>query len=164
MKKDAQIKLYSEGGLKEKLSLIIASCFFTGYLPIAPGTWGSAFTAIIVYFLIPTQGFAFLVICLAVFAAGVIATNIMERYDGTQDDSKIVIDEALGILLAVAFLPKIPMLYLAAFIIFRIFDIAKPPPIKQVDKNLRGGIGVMLDDVIAGIFTNIVLRVILVLI
>jgi len=56
------------------------------------------------------------------------------------------------------------MLYLAAFIIFRIFDIVKPPPIKQIDKNLRGGIGVMLDDVIAGIFTNIVLRVILVLI
>jgi len=50
MKKNTQIKLYSEGGLKEKLSLIIASYFFTGYLPLAPGTWGSAFTAIIVYF------------------------------------------------------------------------------------------------------------------
>jgi len=145
---------------KEKLAFMIASFFFVGYLPLAPGTWGSIAGFFLYYFLIPTTGIYFLPVCLLIFALGLLASEILERFTSVHDDNKIVIDEFLGFAISVAFLPKKIVLFLAALVIFRIFDISKPQPIKYIDEKVKGGFGVMLDDIVAGIFTNIIVRLI----
>lgn len=154
-----KIKLYSEGGIKEKVSLLLASCLFTGFLPLAPGTWGSAFMALLTYFIIPTQGIFILIFLVLLFAVGVVTSNILEKYDGIRDNPKIVIDEALGFALSVAFLPKKWLVFVLAFIVFRILDIWKPYPIRYIDKKVKSGFGVMLDDIVAGVFTNLIIRI-----
>ena len=75
-----------------------------------------------------------------------------------KDSGHIVIDEFCGYLTAVLFIPKTPAWLIAAFILFRIFDIFKPPPIRKVERLIPGGAGIMLDDILAGIYANICLQ------
>jgi phosphatidylglycerophosphatase A len=77
---------------------------------------------------------------------------------GQHDSRRIVIDEIAGYLVAVAYLPPSPLVLLAAFLIFRFFDVVKPYPASWVDRNLPGGAGVVLDDVVAGLYSNLVLH------
>jgi phosphatidylglycerophosphatase A len=159
--REANLKLYSEAQSGVKISLMIATCLYAGFLPLAPGTWGSAFAFALFYlFPIPVSGWFVLIICFALFVAGIIASETLQRYDGIYDNPKVVIDEFLGFIIAVAFLPKNLIVFILAFVIFRILDIWKPAPISYVEKNVKGGLGVMLDDIIAGVFTNIILRII----
>ncbi|MBI3592707.1 MAG: phosphatidylglycerophosphatase A, partial [Nitrospirae bacterium] len=85
--------------------------------------------------------------------------HAVEKNTGIKDSKHIVIDEFVGYLASVAFLPLTAGYIVAAFFLFRFFDILKPPPIRNVEKKFHGGLGIMLDDLLAGIFTNIILQI-----
>ncbi|TAM41820.1 phosphatidylglycerophosphatase A [bacterium] len=136
------------------------SFFFIGYLPLIPGTFGSL-AGVGLFYLLQTGNpenyflFTFCLIILGLFVSG-----RMERLLGKKDPSCIVIDEVAGMLVSLSFMPAIPRIVFLAFLIFRILDTLKPYPIGRL-QNLRGSLGVMADDLIAGIYTNIILQVIL---
>jgi len=132
---------------------LIATGFYSGYSPIAPGTAGSVVG--ILFFLIP--GFESLIplsiSITIVFFIGVLTSNRMEKILG-EDPSQVVIDEIVGMWISVLFLPKGLIVAFMAFIFFRIFDIVKPQPARYMEK-FQHGWGIMLDDVIAGIYANL---------
>jgi phosphatidylglycerophosphatase A len=127
-----------------------------GYLPKCPGTWGSL-AGVLLVFVSPTPLAIFLLILL--FAAGTWSSQKEIQESGKHDPQTIVIDEVVGAGVGCLFLPKAILFYLAAFLIFRFLDIRKPGFIRQAEA-LPGGWGVMLDDLLAGIFTNIVLQMV----
>ncbi|HEX9912864.1 MAG TPA: phosphatidylglycerophosphatase A [candidate division Zixibacteria bacterium] len=130
-----------------------------GYLPPFPGTWGSLLTLILVWFFISENFYLLGGITLIVFIISLWSATEVERFFG-EDDRRIVIDESCGMLISFLFLPKRPFLYILAFVIFRLLDIIKPPPANACQK-LKGGLGVTLDDVVAGIYTNIIMHVLI---
>jgi phosphatidylglycerophosphatase A len=94
---------------------------------------------------------------LPVFLLGLITSNNAEKILG-KDSKHIIIDEFCGYLLSVVFVPKNTEYLLVGFILFRVFDILKPPPIRKIEKGISGGAGVMLDDILAAVYTNICLQ------
>lgn len=139
--------------------LALATGLYTGYLPKAPGTWGSAL-ALPLHFLLtrlaPTNYFLSLgvILTLAVLSAG-----SAEKILDTKDPGVVVIDEVAGMLITLIGAPDNPVVWVIGFGIFRVFDIAKPFPIRFIDQRFNGGIGIVLDDVMAGIYSLIVLRI-----
>ena len=134
---------------------------FTGTLPKMPGTWGTLFGALVgallLHFL-PQSTLFLLVVLITVI--GIKEINIYEAQTGIHDDPQIVIDEIAGIWLAYSILPDIsPIWLLIAFVLFRILDITKPSYIKRLD-NLPGGIGVMGDDLLAGLLAGLLTGII----
>lgn len=143
-----------------KLKKLIATLGYAGYSPVAPGTAGTAVTGF-AYALITMAGVrlgsaAWLVLIGATLIIGVYVSNAMEDHWG-KDPGPVVIDEALGYLVTVAWLPQSLFLALAAFFLFRLLDIVKPPPARRCE-NLRGGWGIMADDLVAGVYGNLILR------
>ena len=130
---------------------IAATFFYLGKLPIAPGTWGSM-GALILWLFLPVTTSVHLSVILILFVLGVYSSQQVAKYMQVHDPSEVVIDEAVGMGISLFMLPHSYGLYLLAFIVFRIFDILKPSLIYQV-QNLPGGWGIMLDDVLAGLFT-----------
>jgi len=141
---------------------IVATLFYTGYFPVAPGTIGTL-VAVAVYLLIPEVFFqelsSVLPFLILLSLLGVYITGSAER-SMSKDDRRIVLDEFVGFFFGLIFLPKNLVLILIAFILFRIFDIFKPEPIFRLQK-LKSGWGIMSDDIIAGIYTNICLQIII---
>ncbi len=130
-----------------------------GYSPIAPGTAGSLL-ALILFGLLPAASVVWLLISGIVFFVGVKISTLIECDKG-EDPSLVVIDEIVGQWIALLFLPAYPlMVFVAAFFLFRLFDIWKPYPI-DLSQKLNGGWGIMIDDVLAGIYANLVLQIIL---
>ena len=121
-------------------------------MPKAPGTFGSLFGLLFIT-LLPLGGTKLLVFILLLFSLGTWASDEAERSLG-KDSGHIVIDEFCGYLIAVLFMPKTIVYLFAAFVLFRLFDIFKPFPIRNIEKSVPGGAGVMLDDVMAGIYAN----------
>ena len=130
---------------------IVATFFYLGKLPIAPGTWGSM-GALILWLFLPVTPSVHLSVILLLFVLGVYSSHKIAKYMQVHDPSEVVIDEAVGMGISLFMLPHSYGLYLLAFIVFRIFDILKPSFIYKV-QNLPGGWGIMLDDVLAGLFT-----------
>jgi phosphatidylglycerophosphatase A len=144
------------------LWILLGSFFFTGYSPFASGTVGSA-AALALYWLLPfTANGTVLILgaCVLLFIGLPAAQRLADFYG--DDPSVVVIDEAAGMWFALAFLPKTWIVALAAFLLFRVFDIFKPQPAKYFDR-MKGAGGIMMDDVVAGIYANIVLQVALLL-
>jgi len=140
------------------LKKLIATLFFTGYAPLAPATVGSALVAVIYFFFFSSlEVVEWLIVLTTVFFVGVYTAHGMEREWG-KDPGRVVIDEAVGYLVTVAFLPHSLGLAIAGFFVFRILDIAKPLPARQLE-SLPGGWGIVVDDVIAGIYGNLLLRI-----
>lgn len=135
----------------------IATLGFIGYLPYAPGTFGSA-AALLLVMLIRPSDLNILIVLPTLFFLGIITSHNTEKLLG-KDSGHIVIDELCGYLISVIFVPKTFGHLLAAFILFRAFDILKPPPIRKVEEMVPGGAGIMLDDVMAGIYANVCLQV-----
>jgi len=135
---------------------LLSTTFFTGYLPLAPGSWGSFLTLILVWFFIPGN-YTFLLIII-LFIISLLVVNKAEELYGP-DARKINIDESLGMMISLLFLQKKLLFYLLAFILFRGLDTLKPPPIRSLEK-LKGKWGVITDDVVAGIYTNLILQII----
>jgi phosphatidylglycerophosphatase A len=142
-----------------KLILFIATGCYTGYLPIAPGTWGTLVAFPIHFFLIrfsPPVYFACLaaLLILAISTAGS-AEKIFDR----KDPGAIVIDEIIGMLITLIGAPSHWLVMLAGFLLFRFFDIVKPFPVGWIDKKLNGGAGIVLDDCVAGLYALILLQI-----
>lgn len=97
------------------------------------------------------------------FILGIISSDKMEKQTNKKDPSYVVIDEFAGYLTSVFLIPLNIQNLLLAFLFFRFFDILKPPPIKQIEKKVKGGLGIMIDDIIAGAMSNLLLRIFLIL-
>lgn len=150
---------WNGGGRIGALARALSSGLYVGYVPAAQGTIGSLWGPVVCFF-VPNDWLPAVWLLIPVlFFAGVWASTLSERYWG-HDPGRVVIDEVLGSFVALAFLPvNIPTLC-AGFLLFRAFDILKPPPIRSTEK-LPHGWGVMTDDLAAGIAANIVLRIIM---
>lgn len=138
----------------KKINHMLASGFYSGHLPYAPGSWGSLLM-IILLFLFPFLNNIYFISAISI--GGIAVANYEERQTGIKDDSKIVIDEMAGQLLTFYTLPNNIIVLTAGFILFRIFDITKPWIIDKVQK-LPSGWGVMLDDILAGLFSLLILK------
>ena len=146
------------------LAKIISTIFGVGYFPLAPGTMGSL-AALIVYWISPEiTAIQLALIILGISVLGVYTATITEHEMKNKlgqekgiDPGIIVIDEVVGMLIALLFVPKTTFFLIAAFILFRIFDITKPYPVRNMER-FPGGWGIVLDDVIAGIYANIAIQ------
>tara|TARA_B100000676_G_scaffold313456_1_gene394992 strand:- start:3034 stop:3528 length:495 start_codon:yes stop_codon:yes gene_type:complete len=137
---------------------LISTCIGIGYLPFAPGTWGSL-AALPICWLVLLHGSRGLLLLTAIvlFYIGVIITNFFERRCDNSDPGCIVIDEFVGQMLVLCVASPDLIQFILGFILFRIMDIFKPWPVSMVDKNIKGGFGIMLDDVVAAVYAAIVL-------
>lgn len=141
-----------------RLDALVSSVFGVGYLPKAPGTWGSLAALPFAWVIATMAGPAGLLTATAVvFVLGVWASGSFTRRTGRKDPGMIVIDEVAGQWLTLVVAPVDPYYYLAGFVLFRIADITKPWPASWADRKLGGGLGVMLDDVFAGAYAAAVL-------
>lgn len=141
---------------------IIVSVGGIGFLPLAPGTWASMFACIVWYFISRLAGDHYswqVILVIAALLIGIIASGKAVT-DEDKDPSHIVIDELAGMWISIIVIPATIPNLIAGFILFRFFDITKPFGIKRME-NYRSGWGIMLDDALAGIYSNILLRVIL---
>ena len=138
----------------------LASGFYTGYFPVAPGTIGSL-VGILAFFLLQGVPFTtYAIVVILTLIAGIYISGEAEKIYQTKDSSHIVIDEIAGIFFTFIYLPKGISFLLAGFAVFRFFDILKPFPIRSIDEKIKGGWGIMFDDVLAGIYANILIRLI----
>lgn len=136
----------------------LATLGFIGYLPIAPGTFGSLAAMIFFFLLKPPLSLHVLLIAI-ITVIGTFASHRTEKLLNEKDSGHIVIDEFAGYALSVLFLPATAAYLVAAFLLFRFFDILKPPPIRWIERAFPGGLGVMADDLAAGVYTNILLQI-----
>jgi len=143
----------------KRFILLLASGFGAGYVPMVPGTAGTlvAIPIFLVLSSIPFPLHELTILTFFFFASWI--SGEAERYWGRKDHPRIVIDEIMGYLIAMLWLPKTTLFIILGFFLFRFFDIVKPPPIRLLEK-VKGGFGVVLDDVVAGIYANIVLQII----
>lgn len=140
--------------------MFLATGGYIGRITIAPGSFGSLVGIPLVYMLARIP-FPMAVMATVLFIAGAVwVADQGEKALGTHDPGCIVIDEIVGICVALLGLPCTPAFVVSGYVIFRILDIVKPPPARQVDRKLNGGLGIVMDDVIAGLMTNVVLRLI----
>ena len=141
-----------------RLAVFVATVGYCGYFPIAPGTVGSA-AGLVFYVLVRWTGSPVVEAgaILALFAAGVWAGTVAERHFGGIDPGPIVIDEVVGMLITLAFIPVGWSGAAAGFVLFRIFDVIKPYPAGQFER-LHGGLGVMADDAMAAGYANFCVR------
>jgi phosphatidylglycerophosphatase A len=144
-----------------RLAVFIATVAFCGYAPVAPGTFGSAAGLIIYLTVWWTRSPAIEVALIAAtFVIGVWSATQAERHFGGTDPGPVVIDEVLGMLLTLAFIPVGLSGALAGFVLFRILDVIKPFPADRFER-LHGGLGIMADDAMAGIYANLCLRLLM---
>ena len=157
-----------------KPSHIFATLFGVGLLPFAPGTWGSLFGLILffytnIYLSINVQFFYLLLLVIIIFAILVCYFATKELSDNEKDQKSIVIDELAGVWIAFIPVSGIVMMQdfltysVLAFLLFRVFDIWKPYPIGFIDKKIKNHIGVVLDDLVAGLYAAITIWLILIL-
>ncbi len=138
--------------------ILLASLGYTGFSPFAPGTVGT-FVGVFAYVLFSSfSPFLYGLTTTAAFFLGLWAAERAELIFAKKDSPKIVIDECVGYLVAMAFFPYTFSAIVGGFLFFRLFDIIKPFPARFVERSLRGGAAIMLDDVIAGIYANFILR------
>jgi phosphatidylglycerophosphatase A len=137
-------------GLRTRLALLIATGFGAGYAPIAPGTVGSIVTVVFLG-LVPFSRTGLVVFLVVVVVVGTWAAHVAERALGGKDPGAIVIDEVAGMTLSVVAFPLTPEVLAAGLAFFRVFDVLKPPPARE-SQRLTGGVGVMIDDLIAGLY------------
>ena len=136
----------------DRVIIALATGFYAGKLPICSGTWGSLVAIIPWLFLRNLTLPAYLVMLSLVFVVGFFVSGSAEKLLNQNDAGPIVIDEILGMFITLACAPDHPAAWILGFVLFRIFDIAKPFPCSWFDQCIHGGIGIMMDDVIAGIY------------
>ncbi|MDR2812063.1 MAG: phosphatidylglycerophosphatase A [Endomicrobium sp.] len=142
-----------------KIIIFFSSVAYLGYIRHAPGTFGSLAGVLFWRFFMPDSALVELCSLVAIFFISIFFSSLTEDIYKTKDDHRIVIDEVAGMWFSLALLPKNFLFFLLGFLLFRLFDIKKPWIIKSV-QDLKGGFGVTIDDVIAGIFTNFTLQIV----
>ncbi len=148
-------------GWSQQASYFIATTFWTGHLP-ASGTWGALVAWVLHAFLFPealtlTHWPVALAIMAGVIVIGIITAGQVERLTGRKDDSRVTVDEVAGYFLAVLFVPAGWKYTVPALILARVFDVLKPPPANAL-QDLHGGIGIMIDDLIASAYAVVIMH------
>lgn len=136
--------------------LAVATALGVGYVPFAPGTFGSA-VGLLLWFVLPSSPIAQAAAIVVVCVVGSWSGSVAERYFGRVDPGHVVVDEVAGMLVTLFLVPVGWIGAIAGFLLFRISDIIKPYPANRLER-LPGGIGIMADDVMAGVYANLVLR------
>jgi phosphatidylglycerophosphatase A len=140
-------------------SRLVATGFFSGYSPIIPGTAGSL-VGVALYFIPGMENnLTLAIVTIIIFILGTVTSAQVERQFG-EDPQIVVIDEIVGMWVSLIAFPKTLWIILLAFFFFRLYDIVKPPPARQLE-HLKHGLGIMLDDIAAGIYANITVRILL---
>ena len=146
-----------------KAAVFLATGFYIGKIPFAPGTFGSLIGLPLCFLLAGIQISAAIIAALLIIALAIWISNVAERALERRDPGCIVIDEIAGMVVTLIGLPFNLTTAAIGFILFRILDILKPFPIRILDKRLPGGLGIVADDVVAGIFANALIRILLVI-
>jgi len=142
----------------DRLYMFIATGAYSGYLPKAPGTWGSMVGVAIWFWLRSLPLAPYFGVIAGIFVIGIIAAGAAEKIVDHGDPGLVVIDEIVGQLIALAAVPAHPLWIILGFVFFRIFDILKPFPVGWLDGHIHGGLGIMLDDVVAGLYALLVVQ------
>ena len=137
----------------KKPSHLFATWFGVGLIRPAPGTWGSLVALLIWYFAEFLHSSIHIVLPIFILFSWLVCSKASQDSD-SKDHSAIVIDEVAGMFVALSFVTHEIIIYLWTFLLFRLFDIWKPWPISLADKNVEGGLGILLDDLIAGLFAG----------
>jgi len=140
--------------------LFFATGFGVGYSPVAPGTLGTLLAIPVYYFLSNISSPIYEITLIGFFFLSVWISENAEIFFRKKDDPRIVIDEMMGFLITMLWVPKTILFVTIGFFLFRFFDILKPFPIRHLEKRLKGGLGVVLDDVMAGVYANIILHLV----
>jgi phosphatidylglycerophosphatase A len=141
------------------VALALASAFGVGYVPLAPGTWGSA-VGLVLWLFLPASPLVQAVVIVALFIVGSWSGSVAEQHFGRTDPGQVVIDEVMGMLITLFLNPVGWKGALVAFLFFRVADVIKPFPANRLER-LRGGIGVMADDGMAAVYANLALRLVI---
>lgn len=137
----------------ERIASLLATVFGIGHLPYAPGTWGSLAALPLGYLVYGLGGvIPMLLLVDLIFVVGWWSAHQHAKELGDKDPGSIVIDEVAGQLVVLAVIPPSIIAYGIGFAAFRLFDILKPWPISWIDRRVPGGLGIMLDDIVAGLF------------
>lgn len=147
--------------MKDKIIELLATGFYLGKARKAPGTMGTLLGIPLAYVLLQLAPQMFLFAAFMFILFAVFIAHLYEQKKGVHDLGEIVIDEVAGYVVAMAYLPLTWMSFLGAFLLFRLFDIWKPYPISRLDERVKGGFGVVIDDVAAGMLANMILQIIL---
>jgi len=144
------------------LAVFVATGFGSGYSPLAPGTAGTLVAVPLAMLLMPTGFVAQVLVIAAVSAVAIWSANAAYPTFGLKDPGQIVVDEIAGFFVTMAFLPVSALSLAAAFVAFRIFDIVKPPPCRWAE-TLPGGLGIVADDLLAGLYANLAVQMLCIL-
>ena len=141
-----------------RLALLLATCGYVGFMPLAPGTFGSA-AGVALFYLARAAGAAWVegALIVVLFAAGVWAASSAEQQLGGTDPGPVVVDEVVGMLITLAWIPVTPFGALVGFLLFRVLDVVKPWPSRQLE-SLHGGLGIMADDAMAAVYGQLIMR------
>ena len=137
----------------------LSTFFYVGYLPLIPGTFASL-VGVLIFYIARTNFLIYSCVTLCVTFSGFFVSGKAEKIFNKKDPKYIVIDEVCGMLLSLMFLPLDIKLVIIAFILFRLLDIIKPYP-ADIFQSLSGSIGIMGDDIVAGLYTNLILQIVL---
>lgn len=137
---------------------VLAFGFWFGRAPIAPGTIGTLPGLLLVWILWHTNSLTYCIVLIISFVIAIYVSGKHSKISGIEDDPQIVIDEIVGIMAALIFIDPSLFNLIAGFLIFRIIDILKPFPISIIDRKIKGGIGIVADDIAAGIVTNVIIQ------
>jgi phosphatidylglycerophosphatase A len=144
--------------VRSRLGLFVATCGYLGYVPLAPGTFGSA-AGLLVFLAVRSTGSVLVELgaIALLFAIGVWSGTVAEHHFGGVDPAPVVLDEVVGMLITLVLLPVTTSGAIVGFLVFRLLDVVKPWPSAQFEK-LPGGLGVMADDAMAAVYGNLVMR------
>jgi phosphatidylglycerophosphatase A len=143
--------------LLRRIGVFIATCAYVGYAPVAPGTFGSAIGLAVFYVVRHQRSTTVEVAAIVALAAvGLWSATEAEHHFGGIDPGPVVIDEVIGMLITLAFIPVNMAGAIVAFLIFRFLDVVKPWPARRLEQ-LPGGFGVVLDDMMAGVYGNVMM-------
>ena len=144
--------------LHDRAAVLLARGFGAGCSPVAPGTVGTAVAVPLVCLQLVLSTEVFLVFVLVFVLGAVYVAAVADKQMDETDDPSIVVDEMAGFLIAMAYVPLTPWSLLVGFVLFRALDIFKPPPINTVERKFSGGLGIVGDDLVAGLMTNALLQ------
>lgn len=136
--------------MNKKFDKLFLTFFGVGLLKPAPGTWGSFFGSIVAILIVMIDSKTLFLLSILIFLLSIPIIDRYEKHTLSHDSNEIVIDEVAGVWFAISFVGNSYLLIFLAFVFFRIFDITKPSIIGRIDRRVKGGLGVMLDDMIAG--------------
>ena len=141
------------------LSLAVATALGVGYVPVAPGTAGSA-VGLLLWAILPASAIVQTPVIILMLIAGSITGSVAERHFNRRDPRHVVLDEVMGMLITLYLIPVSWSGAIIGFLLFRVADVVKPFPANRLER-LHGGLGVMADDAMAAVYANLALRLIL---